>query len=71
MEPIEELKKREAREAGIKMYQKYIDDMAKEDKAMGQKGKMGSKSVNTETNSRKVDASLFKTNVHKPQQSGG
>ena len=70
MESIDELKKRKAREAGIEMYQKYIDEVAKEDKAKGQKGKMGAKSVDTETKARKVDVGLFKANVHKPKGGG-
>ena len=70
MEPLDELKKRQAREASIKMYQKYIDDMKHEEKAKGQKGKMGFKSVDTESKARKIDAGLFKTNVHKPKSSG-
>lgn len=70
MDPIEELKKRDVKEAGIKVYQKYIDEVTKEDKAKGQKGKMGSKPVDSDTKTKKVDFGLFKTNVHKPESGG-
>lgn len=70
MDPIEELKKRDVKDAGIKMYQKYIEEVTKEDKARGQKGKMGSKSIDADTKTQKVDIGLFKTNVHKPGSGG-